>query len=324
LRLNITSWLEFAERDALQHGVVVSDRCNAQLGMGFLDTFSRSRGALCGGQSDHTRQQHVSSVKCAAYPVQQQGLACWAENLLVNSSSFLGAKRPQGHQDHKQYVPIGTAASVKADCHKLSPADAANGTVWSTGAGKNIHKELLPWFTSAFDTTDAEAVKAACQGYSHIVHHPVLFVTRLDTTNPYHHTQVRDFDGRVSVSSCNTAVAAGLCMLQGHQQVRCLPWPHRSFNELSVNVVSNAVAHPGIPYTGSCTSEQCTPTPGELQLTRLNSVTRCCGSACHQHVTQTVILHHHQYIPSIAHTCDNPGSRTCVVAVQLLMSMWCR
>jgi hypothetical protein len=190
-RLNITAWLDFAQRDALQHGVLVSDRCSTQLGLGFLDSFSQSRGALCGQKSDRTHQQHVSSVECAAYPVHQQGVACWAENLLVNSSSFLGPKRPQGHQDHNKYVPIGTAGSVKADCHKYSPADTANGTVWRTGAGKNLQKELLPWFTSAFETTDAEAVEAACHGSSHVVHHPVVFVTRLDTTNPYHHTQVK-------------------------------------------------------------------------------------------------------------------------------------
>jgi hypothetical protein len=188
LRLHINPWLEFAERDAALHGVVVSDTCNLQHGSGFLGKFKTNCGVLCGQLNSNL--QHLSSVECCAYPVEERGLACWASNILVNATAFLGPKVAKGHQEHSTYAPVGLAGSVGVDCHMYSLADAANGTVWSTGGGNNVRKELLPWFTSALDAKNPGIVQTSCQGHAHVVHHPVLFVTRLDTTNPYHHMQV--------------------------------------------------------------------------------------------------------------------------------------
>lgn len=50
--------------------------------------------------------------------------------------------------------------------------------------------EALPWLTSAAAYEATDKVAQVCSDTAATVTHPVMFVSRLDTTNPYHHTQV--------------------------------------------------------------------------------------------------------------------------------------
>lgn len=188
LRYDIRKWLLFAGADAARHGTHISGSCNANHGLGFLEEFKLNTGNLCGPPAEG---QACSSVKCSAYPVEHRGLACWATNIVINASGLLGPEVPPGFQQHSKYLPAGLAGSVKFNCHMQQPADTPAGTrtLWQSGAGDSLKGELLPWFKPPTAVKDADAVETHCRQDDNI-EHPVIFVVRLDPTNPYHHTQV--------------------------------------------------------------------------------------------------------------------------------------
>lgn len=202
LKYDMRKWLQIAAADAARHSTHISGSCNASHGLGFLEEFRLSTGNLCGPQTE----RHASSVECSAYPVEHRGLACWATNIVINASGLLGAEVPPGFQEHSKYLPAGLAGSVKFNCHMQQPTDTPAGTrtVWQSGAGDSLKGELLPWFKPPTAVHDADAVETYC-GRSDSVDHPVMFVVRLDPTNPYHHTQVqrqRQLGPKCHLSTC--------------------------------------------------------------------------------------------------------------------------
>lgn len=169
-------WVEFARQDASSNGMAVSPDCNLKLGDTFLEGFTNSSGTVCGRRGDT-----ASWVDCFAYPVKQQGLGCIVNNLQLNGHSFMGQGPPAGAAAHDAYVPAGNAGSVRLGCRLNSSSHPV--------LAANLQKEQLPWLKSALSQAGTEEVVSNCTDMHDKVDHPVVFVSRLDTTNPYHHTQ---------------------------------------------------------------------------------------------------------------------------------------
>jgi hypothetical protein len=170
LKYNVAHWQSLAIQDAHSHGVNVSGPCLKQIGDGVLHSFRTARSWECQGDHAHA---YTSSVQCRDYPL-QPGMACSSRMLVIhNATGFMGppARAVPGHT---QFVPSGGRRSVVLSC---SPSAATSG--YTT--------ELLPWFKSALHKVEPSAMRDLCTPGAGLVDHPVLFVTRLDPTNPYHH-----------------------------------------------------------------------------------------------------------------------------------------
>jgi hypothetical protein len=151
----------------------------------------------------------TSRVECYAYPNQGYGLACLSANLLLNASAFMGPPAPPGSAEHRAYLPAGGAGSVRLACRPPSMLPADGGAP-PAGAGSGapapsqaltvdelvrdaLAKDEARWFKPpAFQQASPGEVAARCAdgaGGSGVVPHPVMFVSRLDTTNPFWWTQ---------------------------------------------------------------------------------------------------------------------------------------
>jgi hypothetical protein len=222
LRLDIGLWLEYAAADAAQEGTGVPESCQQAHGAAFLHRFRSSCGVLCGpgpsmpahGQQQQQQVQEtpLSQVECCTYPVDSgEGLACRSRNIVLNTTAFMGSPPLEGESSHAGYLPQGTPGSVQLQCrmpHLTSPtatAAARAGDSDSEAAAeaeaaaerravfmdRQLQRERLPWFKSALQQTEPSAIRDSCSSGDDVISHPVMFVTRLDPTNPYHHTQVR-------------------------------------------------------------------------------------------------------------------------------------
>ena len=140
-----------------------------------------------------------SRVDCYAYPVKQKGLGCVATNIVVSASAFMGPPVQPGKPGHEAYVPAGAPGSVRMSC-KLDPnGGAGDGSATSSGSviSANYNAEMLPYFKGASQTVDETELSALCRGgggsagssSGGTVRHPVMFMSRLDPTNPYHFGQ---------------------------------------------------------------------------------------------------------------------------------------
>jgi hypothetical protein len=191
LRLDVGLWLSYAAADAAQEGTEVSVSCQRTHGANFVSQFRSSCSTLCIPASIVPAQQLTSQVDCCVYPVRGgEGLACRASNIVVNTTSFMGSPPPQGESRHEGYLPKGEPGSVELQCHMHNQTAAAA----STGpiSDRRLQREQLPWFKSAVQQMEPGVLQARCSSSgSDVVSHPVMFVTRLDPTNPYHHTQVK-------------------------------------------------------------------------------------------------------------------------------------
>jgi hypothetical protein len=131
------------------------------------------------------------------YPVDGgRGLACRARNLVVNATSFMGSRPPSGESRHESYLPQGNPGSVQLQCrrpHSPRQTDAL-GSAADKRPGitdRQLQSEQLPWFKSAVQQVEPAVLQARCSSSGgEVISHPVMFVSRLDPTNPYHHTQV--------------------------------------------------------------------------------------------------------------------------------------
>lgn len=202
LQLDPLFWIQYAEDDAMQHKTLISQDCNARLGRAFLQKFTDASGTICGGEDGA-----VSRVDCFAYPVEQKGLACIASNLLLDGNGFMGKGPAIGAGEHSAYLPEGGSGTVNLGCRIKDPLNK-HGAVT-----QQLHTEQQPWLQKAYRQVDAESIQNQCQepGVSHA--HPVLFISRLDPTNPYHHTQsvVQAFLTLAALSNANqTAVLQDL------------------------------------------------------------------------------------------------------------------
>jgi hypothetical protein len=219
LKLDVRLWLSFAAANAAQEGTEVSESCQRSHGAAFVDRFRSTCKVLCGkgptmpaqGQQQHQQVQTspMSQVDCCTYPVDHgSGLACRSANIVLNTTAFMGFPPPEGEPSHAGYLPRGTPGSVQLQCHMphlTTPiAQGHKGRADSAaGAGpaaanrrmasmdRQLHSEQLPWFTTAVQQEEPRVIHDSCSSGGDVISHPVMFVTRLDPTNPYHHTQVR-------------------------------------------------------------------------------------------------------------------------------------
>lgn len=192
LKFQLRQWLRYAAADAVHHGISISEDCEQVLGAGFVQRFAQSRGELCGAGTAGSAGSPLSQVDCYAYPVRSTGMACQSKNAVLNISSFMGPYPPVGAGEHHKYLPVGATGSLQLDCRLLGPEDDGGHAFpsWKTIGVMGIEKEQLPWFKSAPKQVNSQAIGEACQKTTgNVVQHPVLFVSRLDPTNPYHHTQ---------------------------------------------------------------------------------------------------------------------------------------
>jgi hypothetical protein len=189
MRYQISQWLSFAEHDAATFGTALTNSCNASLGRAFLEKFKQSAARICKPAVETSKFRSI--VECNAYPVEQRGLACSATNLVVDATALLGIADPAGSQEHSGYLPAGLPGSLHLNCQMmLSSALSRTQTVGQAGHLHNLEKEALPWFKRAWKGANDTSMAVHCGQAGYVVEHPVMFVVRLDTTNPYHHTQV--------------------------------------------------------------------------------------------------------------------------------------
>lgn len=177
LAADVLFWVDFARQDMANQGMTVSDKCNFSLGAGFLERLASSSGTVCG--SSHGT---ASWVDCFGYPVKKQGLGCVANNLVLDGCNFMGQGPAAGAAAHGSYIPAGRAGSVRLGCsiNSSSPPLVVS----------NLQNEQLPWLKSALTEADPAEISSNCSRHGPgRVGHPAVFVSRLDTTNPYHHTQ---------------------------------------------------------------------------------------------------------------------------------------
>lgn len=180
LKVDALFWVEHAQRDLFKQGVQLSESCSVKLGEGFLANFANASGTLCGSEAADS----ISRVQCVGYPVKQQGIGCLVNNLALDGYSFMGPEPPVGAAAHDAYLPIGQPGSVRLACSMVSRQPGNKAVV------DNLQQEQLPWIKKAYTQATIDEVRSVCSEQSgHITNHPVMFVSRLDATNPYHHTQ---------------------------------------------------------------------------------------------------------------------------------------
>lgn len=165
--LDTQFWLQFAQQQAEQAGVSFSNACSARFGADFLNKWRKDVLSVCSSPS-----ASGSTVTCHAHPT-GAGLACRTIDMVVNAAAFMG-QRSTGATTHTHFLPAGADSSVMLGCNMSAEAASAG----------HMSAEHLPWFKGAYAGTDD--ITARCQGIA-VVDHPVLFVSRLDMTNVYHH-----------------------------------------------------------------------------------------------------------------------------------------
>lgn len=222
-RLDAGLCLRYAAADAAREGMEVSGSCKHTHGAEFIHRFRSSCNMLCGADVAKPPQQSSSQVDCCLYPVDGgRGLACRARNIVVNTTAFMGSRPPSGESRHESYLPQGIAGSVRLQCrmphspHQTDPLGAAAAA--STGPGftdRQLQSEQLPWFKSAVRQMEPAVLQAQCSSSrGEVISHLVMFVSRLDPTNPYHHTQVPDHAYGIVARVC-------LGLLWFHNHMRC-------------------------------------------------------------------------------------------------------
>ena len=167
--LDTQFWLQYAQHDALRHGASMSQQCDGIQGSAWLAKYASSLSHVCGSGDSG------SIAVCYAYPKENRGLTCWTKNMLLDAHAFLGKSVTSGQPDHHKFLPIGGAGSVRLSCNM----SRLNGS-------QNLVYDRLPWFKHAYTMTTNKEIQASCVD---AIEYPVMFVSRLDPTNPYHHTQ---------------------------------------------------------------------------------------------------------------------------------------
>lgn len=194
LHLDAWAWLTFAASDAANQGTVVPSDCLQAQGAPFLQRFQGTCSKICDAGQQGQPAAAGSSVDCCGYPVDNLGVTCQASNLVLNTTAFLGPHVPEGEQSHRKYLPAGAPGSVLLGCELQQRGATAQPN--AAQVFQFLAQESLPWFTSApvqSQPGGKSAVLGPCSGSEGTrISHPVMFVSRLDTTNPYHHTQVRE------------------------------------------------------------------------------------------------------------------------------------
>jgi hypothetical protein len=167
-------WLQLARKDAEENGMSFSEECSSWYGDMLLAQFQAKNGSLCAARSGHAAQ---SSIWCYEYPY-KNGLACMSRNILLrNSTAFTG---PPGVYRDKPDAAPGT---LRVFCDKLQPGSPQYGAL-ETG----LTTEDIKWFTNAADF-EAKGPEDSSACGPDVLDHPILFVSRLDPTNPYHNMQ---------------------------------------------------------------------------------------------------------------------------------------
>lgn len=154
------------------HGVNQPQHCDEVQGKAWLAKYISAEAVLCGNKEESPES---SSVVCYGYPLKNRGLACVTTNMVLDTNSFMGSAVAFGQTDHQRYLPAGNSNSVQLSC-----------SISRDAAFQNLVHDQLPWFKQAKSVISAAQIQTSCL---HAVQHPVMFVSRLDPTNPYHHTQ---------------------------------------------------------------------------------------------------------------------------------------
>lgn len=209
LRNSVWAWLQFAVADAEAAGVTgVSAECLQAQGVPFLERFQSTCGRVC-GRSPADRWP-ASTVDCCAYPVDNTGAACVAANLAVHAAAFMGPRVSKGEQAHHKYLPAGQPGSVQLQCS--AQEESGSQLVRQDRLGSALKHEHLPWFKAATVHSHFTPGATLCSRMdTQAVRHPVMFVSRLDTTNPYHHTQVKLVQLRGQPFFTKASAAVDIC-----------------------------------------------------------------------------------------------------------------
>eukprot|EP00798_Chlamydomonas_sp_ICE-L_P017575 gene17575-23900_t len=189
LKYNARHWLELASADARANGADANtELCSPRWGEKFLQEFKAGRFDICNATVD--TPSPVSRVEC--YPYQYHyGTTCTSQNMIMTDSDMFMGSHPSGNNspidDHKSYMSSGGFGSVRMDCQtRLTQADGL-----AEQAEMAVNSEQLPWFKQAYRRASSVEVQEGCDGGlgTLVVPHPVLFLTRVDPTNPFHHME---------------------------------------------------------------------------------------------------------------------------------------
>jgi hypothetical protein len=196
LRYSCRYWVQQALAAATSPQQNASDACLVTHGRKYLESWRAETLDLCQGNSS------LSSALCHIQPTAAL-TACVARNSHISISN-IQKEEPRDDEPAKfdKDDILSSSASLSLTC---APPTHSEGlpSIPST----IFHKERVLYTSNASDAAQS------CSGSdpARVVKHPVLFVSRLDTTNSYHHTEflVTAFAALASISVTPRAVAAG-------------------------------------------------------------------------------------------------------------------
>jgi hypothetical protein len=210
LRYSCLHWVQqalAANTSTQQHE---SDSCLATHGSMYLDSWRAATLDLCLNDSAPAISPSPSSAICYTQPAAAL-TACVGRNIRIHTSDLI--KQHETPSDDKAAEVVDRDDILSSSGSSLlacSPPEHDEGL--PTLPVTVFHKERVAY--------DASAPAEACSGVDpdKVVMHPVLFVTRVDNTNAYHHTEVlvTAFAALASINVSARAAAAGF-------QVRHVP-----------------------------------------------------------------------------------------------------
>jgi hypothetical protein len=200
--------------------------CASTHGMRYIDNWHSATHSLCSDQP----QQSASSAICYTQPSAAL-TACVASGARLYVS---GRYKKSARLVHNKDVNILTADILSyAGSSSLACAPAgssSNGASLSTSPVTVFHKarvayEAAPQTHQQSTPQGSESLRVrACSGLDPklVVRHPVLFVSRYDTTNSYHNMEhvLNSFSALASVDISPQALAAGFQVRAAHIGVR--------------------------------------------------------------------------------------------------------
>eukprot|EP00798_Chlamydomonas_sp_ICE-L_P002599 gene2599-30995_t len=188
LKFDASHWMDFAAADAKANGADAnSDSCSPRWGEQLVKDFHAGHFDMC-TKSPTDPAAPMSDVDCFAYPF-DYGMTCTAKNMVITDTDALMGQHPTGRKikDHMSYNPAGAVGSVQMDCQVRATQEDG----LSAKAEKAVKSEILPWFKQAYAHASTVDIQQGCQGKlgTLVVPHPMLIVTRVDPTNPFHHME---------------------------------------------------------------------------------------------------------------------------------------
>ncbi|GFR47622.1 hypothetical protein Agub_g9361 [Astrephomene gubernaculifera] len=173
-KLDVQKWLDAVREEITKKGTVpIDSNCDAQFGQGYLDKWKAAKKDVCkpGGKSTYS---------CYAHPPSSRGnnvgsMFCTATNLILDSADFIGdiMTNPAAR------FPNPKKGSARVACSLPDPLP------WTRQQVADQHTDR--WLYDALTAAPADEVEATCSDPRRTVPHPVYFMTRMDTTNAFHH-----------------------------------------------------------------------------------------------------------------------------------------